>query len=304
MAAEKYTWDVLDRAHDALRSAVAGVAPGSWDVPTPCAAWNATQVLQHASGDQQGYAGILTGHDLPTEDPFSPSGTITASPADLLAPTVAAASRAFAEVSPDDEAVPVPLPTGPLPAAVAVGACALDAAVHAWDLAVATGQPSPVDDDLADDLAVVARADRRTAARLRLRAGPARRHGLGTGRPAALPRARPRLDPSRDLNRKVGVRSAEQVADAAPAGAARARAGRDELERLDDDEARDRGRSTASPRRNHRGASTSCSCSRPPGAPGWPTRRQRPGRRRRWAAGSSRAPRACRRCRARRCRCR
>ncbi len=157
MAAEKYTWDVLDRAHDALRRAVTGVAPGSWDVPTPCAAWNATQVLQHASGDQQGYAGILTGHDLPTEDPFSPSGTITASPADLLAPTVAAASRAFAEVSPDDEEVPVPLPTGPLPAAVAVGACALDAAVHAWDLAVATGQPSPVDDDLADDLAVVAR---------------------------------------------------------------------------------------------------------------------------------------------------
>ena len=125
-------------------------------MPTPCAEWNATQVLQHASGDQQGYAGILTGRDLPTEDPFSPSGTITTSPQSLLAPTLAAASRAFAEVAPDDEAVPVPLPQGPLPADVAVGACALDAAVHAWDIAVATGQPSPVDDALADELVVVA----------------------------------------------------------------------------------------------------------------------------------------------------
>ena len=156
MTAEKYTWSVLDRAHDALRSAVDGVPTGSWGVPTPCAEWDATQVLQHASGDQQGYAGILTGRDLPTEDPFSPSGTITTSPQGLLAPTLAAASRAFAQVAPDDEAVPVPLPQGPLPADVAVGACALDAAVHAWDIAVATGQPSPVDDALADELVAVA----------------------------------------------------------------------------------------------------------------------------------------------------
>ncbi len=156
MTAEKYSWSVLDRAHDALRSAVDGVPAGSWGVPTPCAEWNATQVLQHASGDQQGYAGILTGRDLPTEDPFSPSGTIATSPQALLAPTLAAASRAFAQVAPDDEAVPVPLPQGPLPADVAVGACALDAAVHAWDIAVATGQPSPVDDALADELVRVA----------------------------------------------------------------------------------------------------------------------------------------------------
>ena len=156
MTAEKNTWDVLDRAHDALRRAVAGVPPESWDVPTPCAEWNATQVLQHASGDQQGYAGVLTGRDLPTEDPFSPSGTITLAPEELLAPTLAAASRAFAGVAPDAEAVRVPLPQGALPAAVAVGACALDAGVHAWDIAIATGQPSTVDDALADELMSVA----------------------------------------------------------------------------------------------------------------------------------------------------
>ena len=184
MTAETDTWDVLDRAHEALRTAVAGVPPTSWDAPTPCTEWNVTQVLQHASGDQQGYAGMLTGKDMPTEDPFSPSGTITTSPGDLLAPTLAAAARAFASVSPDDEAVPVPLPPGSLPAVVAVGACALDAAVHAWDIAVATGQRSPVDDTLADELLTVAL---QIVEPLRGFAyGPALEGGSGTGLDALL----------------------------------------------------------------------------------------------------------------------
>ena len=65
---------------------------------------------------------------------------------------------AFGAVRPGETAVEVPLPGGPFPADIAVGACALDAAVHAWDIAVATGQPSPVDDELAAELLPVARA--------------------------------------------------------------------------------------------------------------------------------------------------
>ncbi len=156
MTTEITTWDVLDAAHVALRTVVAGVPVESWELPTPCSDWNVTQVLQHASGDQQGYAGVLTGRDLPTEDPFSPSGVITISPSELLEPTLAAASAAFAAVAPDADDVPVPLPQGPQPAWVAAGACALDAAVHAWDIAVATGQASPLDDRLADELKRVA----------------------------------------------------------------------------------------------------------------------------------------------------
>jgi hypothetical protein len=53
--------------------------------------------------------------------------------------------------------VPSPLPIGPLSAEVAAGACALDAAVHAWDIAVATGQPSPLPDELAEALLAVAK---------------------------------------------------------------------------------------------------------------------------------------------------
>lgn len=51
----------------------------------------------------------------------------------------------------------MPLPQGPQPAWVAVGAAALDAAVHAWDIAVAGGRPSPVTPALAAELLPVAR---------------------------------------------------------------------------------------------------------------------------------------------------
>jgi uncharacterized protein (TIGR03086 family) len=155
---ELTTWTVLQRSHVALRTAIGGVPDGGWTAPTPCEAWTVTQVLQHAAGDQQGYAAVLTGDGFPTEDPFAPSGRLAGSPADLLEPALAAAAAAFGAVQPGQPAVAVPLPGGPFPAETAVGACGRDAAVHAWDIAVATGQPSPVDDALAAELLPTARA--------------------------------------------------------------------------------------------------------------------------------------------------
>ena len=154
----KHAWPLLSTAHDALRRAVDAVPPGAWGDPTPCEAWTVAQVLQHAAGDQLGDAGVLTGSGFPSYDPFAPSGVLDGDPRAFLSPTLDASAAAFAAVAPDEAAVAVPLPQGPLAAPVAVGACALDAAIHAWDMAVATGQPSPVDDDLAAQLQPVARA--------------------------------------------------------------------------------------------------------------------------------------------------
>ena len=48
--------------------------------------------------------------------------------------------------------MPTPLPQGELPVSVAAAACALDAAIHAWDIATALGQPGFLSDDLATQL--------------------------------------------------------------------------------------------------------------------------------------------------------
>jgi uncharacterized protein (TIGR03086 family) len=150
------TWTILDSAHTALRSAVAGVGDDEWSRPTPCEAWTVAQVLQHAAGDQQAYAAVLGEGGFPAYDPFSPSGVLDGDALTLLESPLASVSLAFSRVAADDLAVPVPLPQGPLAAPIAVGAAALDAGVHAWDIAVATGQPSPIDAELAAQLHEVA----------------------------------------------------------------------------------------------------------------------------------------------------
>jgi uncharacterized protein (TIGR03086 family) len=150
-------WTILDRAHTALRDATAALTATDLGRATPCAEWNVAQVLQHAAGDQLAYASAITGQGGPTENPFAPSGILAATPAELAEPALTASAAAFATVDPAGT-TPTPLPQGALPAAIAAGAAALDAGVHAWDIAVATGQPSPLDDDLAGWLLPVARA--------------------------------------------------------------------------------------------------------------------------------------------------
>lgn len=115
-------------------------------------------MLQHAAGDQLAYAGRLTGGPGPAEDPFAPTGVLAGSPAELLEPALAAAAEAFAGVEPGTAEVAVPLPPFTLDAETAVAAAALDAAVHAWDIAVATGQVSPLTPALAAALSPAARA--------------------------------------------------------------------------------------------------------------------------------------------------
>lgn len=148
---------VLDEAHKALRTTAEGIPADAWDLPTPCERWTVTQVLQHATGDQTAFAAAIVGGAGPSEDPFAPSGRIEGDKLSGLRAALDASAHAWAGVADDDPQVPTPLPQGALPAEVGAVACALDAAVHAWDIAVATGQPSPLHDDLARPLLEVAR---------------------------------------------------------------------------------------------------------------------------------------------------
>lgn len=154
------TWTVLDESHAALRAVLAGLRPSDLLLPTPCEAWNVTQVLQHAAGDQLGFAAAITGEGWPAFDPFAPSGELDGDLAAFVAfveGTMRASAAAWGTVAADATEAPTPLPQGKLSGWLGAGACGLDAAVHAWDVAVATGQPSPLTDGLAERLLPVAR---------------------------------------------------------------------------------------------------------------------------------------------------
>ena len=152
------TWNVITDSLDLLRSAAALIGDSNGEAPTPCSEWTVTQVLQHALGDQLAWAAAIGVGTGPAENPFAPSGRLEGSVDDLTKLALDAATTAWAQVRSDDDAVPTPLPQGALPAPTAAAACALDAAVHAWDIAVALGQPGPLPAGLAVRLLPAARA--------------------------------------------------------------------------------------------------------------------------------------------------
>ncbi|MGV9375361.1 TIGR03086 family metal-binding protein [Nonomuraea sp. NPDC003707] len=149
-------WDILDGSHEALRRVVGAVPAGAWQLPTPCAAWNVTQVLQHAVGDQIGFAAALTGEPGPTFNPFEPSGAPETDPTAFTEDALVRSARAWAGVDRSAVEVPTPVPPHKMSPWSGSTACALDAAVHAWDIAVATGQASPLMPELARPLLKVA----------------------------------------------------------------------------------------------------------------------------------------------------
>jgi uncharacterized protein (TIGR03086 family) len=157
-AVSENTFDVVTESLDLLRDAASSITDANRASTTPCSQWTVTQVLQHAAGDQLAWAAALGVGSGPAENPFAPSGRLEGSVADLLDPALGAARTAWAGIGRDGEAVPTPLPQGALPAATAAAACALDAAVHGWDIGVAVGQPGLLTDELAASLLPAARA--------------------------------------------------------------------------------------------------------------------------------------------------
>jgi len=151
-------WDVLDEARAALRATVAGVPADGWRRPTPCAEWDATQVLQHAALDQGAWAAVVSGSQPSGENPFAPSGRLDGAPLAYVEGALETSAPAWARVSADGGPVPTPLPAGAMAPADAAAAAALDAAIHAWDIAMGTGQASPVTPGLARALTPVAKS--------------------------------------------------------------------------------------------------------------------------------------------------
>ncbi|MFE9956170.1 TIGR03086 family metal-binding protein [Micromonospora sp. NPDC005299] len=153
------SFPVLTTALDLLRRAAEGVPADRLDDPTPCAEWTVGQVLMHAAGDQHAWAASVGTGTMPAYNPFDPPRGHDEGVQSVVRSAVEAATAAWARVDPAAGPVGTPLPPVPtMDPQLAAAACALDAAIHAWDVAVATGQPAPLTAELAEQLMPAARA--------------------------------------------------------------------------------------------------------------------------------------------------
>ncbi|WP_067468684.1 TIGR03086 family metal-binding protein [Actinomadura macra] len=133
------------RALDLFESLVAGVPRDGWDAPTPCAPWTARDVAGHVTGGQHLIRALASGEPVPdiTDDP------VRFVPGDVLMAWRTARKECTASLTPGALKRLVPMGAlGELPLGDFLGGYILEPLVHAWDLAVASDQPTRLDPDL------------------------------------------------------------------------------------------------------------------------------------------------------------
>jgi uncharacterized protein (TIGR03086 family) len=136
--------DQLAQALDDTAAVVAAVREDQWDDPTPCPEWDVRGVVQHLVVGHHVFARALRGEAvsaLPSEPPSPPLVT-------AYETSAAAMLEAFRAPGALEGAVTIPF--GTVPAAVSLHLRLVEALVHGWDVARATGQQPRYDDALAE----------------------------------------------------------------------------------------------------------------------------------------------------------
>jgi uncharacterized protein (TIGR03086 family) len=160
---------------------VAAIGPDEWGLPTPCTGWSVHDVVNHLVGGNLLFVRLLGGEPLPPREEL-----VAASRTDRLADDAAGAYRASAAALVDafraDGVLerPVTVPAGTFPGIAALQLRIVEALVHGWDVARATGRPLEFPDPLVEDALGFTRA---TLPRLPPR--PEGQGPFGAARPAA-----------------------------------------------------------------------------------------------------------------------
>ncbi|KAA1248357.1 TIGR03086 family protein [Mycobacterium simiae] len=136
------------RAQDVFAGVLASVSEDQFGAPTPCSEWTTRDLIEHVIGGNE-RVGPWGGSPEPP----------AARPDNLVAANRAAAAAAqefFAR--PDGLSTTFKLPFGEILGQVFIGMRTSDVLTHAWDLAVATGQSTDLDPELATEQLAAVRA--------------------------------------------------------------------------------------------------------------------------------------------------
>jgi uncharacterized protein (TIGR03086 family) len=134
--------DLLARALDQTGALVSATRPDQATLPTPCRSWDVRALVDHIAHDIEQFTAAAAGRDWRRHD------------RDLVGDDWAGAYRAAADgllaawrrAGPLDRTVRLPM--GEVPASWQVDQQIADLAVHGWDLARATGQPTELDPEV------------------------------------------------------------------------------------------------------------------------------------------------------------
>ncbi|HEY6478978.1 MAG TPA: TIGR03086 family metal-binding protein [Streptosporangiaceae bacterium] len=132
-------------------------AEGQWDMPTRCPGWTVAEMVTHLADGNYVFVAIL--HGTPLEQARSAAEAVAPGD-DLVAryrDSGAQLVDAFSQPGVLEQVVTIP--PGTMPGIGALHIRTVEALVHGWDLAQATGRSAPFPDDLAEqELAFTRRA--------------------------------------------------------------------------------------------------------------------------------------------------
>ncbi len=120
---------------------IAGVRADQWEVGTPCEKWDVRQVVNHVTSVVQMFGAAAAGDSAPPRP--TDTDVLGDAPAATFGESAAATLAAWRGRDSFDGDVILPL--GPVPARNAIGINLVDACVHGWDIAIATGQHPDLD---------------------------------------------------------------------------------------------------------------------------------------------------------------
>jgi uncharacterized protein (TIGR03086 family) len=138
---------VLENALANTARLVRGIADDQWDNSTPCAKWNVRQLVTHTAGVMANFRNGARNEPIAGEPDDFDLGADPGATVEALAVENVAAWTARGELD-----SLVKLGENEFPGLVGITINTLDAYVHGWDIAQATGQDAQLDPDVCTGL--------------------------------------------------------------------------------------------------------------------------------------------------------